>query len=123
MSAVARTVDEYIAALPDDARAVMETLRAAIRAAAPKATESISYQIPTFSYRGPLVAIAAWKRHCGMYPMSNAVIAACGDALKPYKAAGAKSTIHFALDKPPPVALVKKIVRARLKENEARGKQ
>lgn len=85
MSVAPRDIDEYMAELPEDARAVLEALRRAIKAAAPDATESISYQIPTFNYRGPLVAIAAWKHHCGFYPMSKAVVAAHKDELEPVR--------------------------------------
>lgn len=123
MSVAPRDIDEYMAELPEDARAVLVALRRAIKAAAPDATESISYQIPTFNYRGPLVAFAAWKNHCGFYPMSKAVVAAHKDELKPYDTAGTKSTIRFPLGKPPPTTLVKKIVKARMKENEARAKR
>jgi uncharacterized protein YdhG (YjbR/CyaY superfamily) len=123
MSFAARDIDDYMAELPEETRVVLEALRRAIKAAAPEATESISYQIPTFNYRGPLVAFAAWKRHCGFYPMSKAVVDAHKDELKPFDTAGAKNTIRFPLGKPPPAALVKKIVKARVKENEARVKK
>ena len=123
MTVAARDIDDYLAELPEEARAVLEALRRAIKAAAPDATESISYQIPTLNYRGPLVAFAAWKNHCGLYPMSKAVVEAHKDALKPYDTAGTKNTIRFPLGKPPPTALVRKIVKARMKENEARLKK
>ena len=122
MSVAARDIEGYLADLPEEARAMMETLRKAIRSVAPDATESMSYQMPTFNYRGPLVALAAWKNHCGFYTMSNAVRAAFKDELKPYEAPRTKSTIHFPLGKPPPVTLIKKIVKARMKENEERAK-
>ncbi len=123
MSATARDIDGYMADLPEEARVVLEALRRAIKAAAPDATESISYQIPTFNYRGRLVAFAAWKNHCGLYPMSKAVVEALKNELKPYAAADTQNTIRFPLGEPPPAALVKKIVKARMKENEARAKK
>jgi hypothetical protein len=76
-------VDDYLAALPDETRPALEQLRKSTRAAAPKATEKISYQIPTFEYLGPLVAYAAFKRHCGLYVMSSAVIEAHQEELAP----------------------------------------
>jgi uncharacterized protein YdhG (YjbR/CyaY superfamily) len=121
VSTAARTIDEYLDALPDDARVVMDALRAAILAAAPGATERISYQMPFFSYRGHrLVAIAAWKSHCGMYPMSKAIVAELAQELRPYDTDGAANTIRFPLGKRPPVSLIKKIVKARIKETAGR---
>lgn len=115
-------VDTYLAGLPAEARAMMESLCLAIRAAAPGASESISYQMPTFNYCGPLVALAAWKNYCGFYTMSNAVLARFRDEMKPYEAPRTKSTLHFPFDKPAPVALIRRVVRARVRENEARAK-
>ena len=120
MSAPARTVDDYLAALPEEARATLEKLRKTIKAAAPKAVEVISYQIPTFRYHGSLVAFAAFKGHCSFFVMSLAVMDAHKDELKPYETA--KATIHFPADQPLPAALVKKLVKARMEVNEA-GKE
>lgn len=114
-------VDGYLAAVPEEARAALEKLRRIIKAAAPNAVESISYQIPTFKYHGPPVAFAASKGHCGFYVMSPSVMAAYKQELKPYDTATA--TIRFPADKPLPAALVKKLVEARMEENEARAKQ
>lgn len=110
-------VDEYLAAVPEDARATLEKLRKTIKTAAPKATEAISYQIPTYKYHGPLVAFAAFKNHCGFYVMSPAVMDAFKDELTPYDTA--KATIRFPVDKPLPATLVRKLIKARIKENEA----
>jgi len=120
MSAPARTVDDYLAALPEEARATLEKLRKTIKAAAPKADEVISYQIPTYKYHGPLVAFAAFKNHCSFYVMSSSFLDAHKDELKAYDTA--KGTIRFPIGKPLPAALVKKLVKARMEDNEA-GKE
>lgn len=96
-------------------------LRKIIKAAAPKATELISYQIPTFKHNGALVAFAAFKDHCGFYVMSPVVMDAHKDELKAYDTATA--TIRFPADKSLPAALVRKLVKARLAENQARMKR
>ena len=112
------TVDEYIAALPDDRRAAMEELRRTIRAAAPGATESIAYLMPAFRTHGQfLVSYAAFKNHYSLFPASEAVVDALGDELTPYLAG--KGTLRFAADKPIPTATVTKIVEIRVAENEA----
>lgn len=116
-SAPARDVDNYLAAVPEEARTALEKLRKTIKAVAPKATEVISYQIPTFKYHGPLVAFAAFPNHCGFYVMSTAVMYALRGELKSYDTA--KATIRFPAKKPLPAALVRKIVKARIAENEA----
>jgi uncharacterized protein YdhG (YjbR/CyaY superfamily) len=112
----ARDVDEYLAAVPAEARAALEKLRKTIKAAAPAATETISYQIPTYKYQGPLVAFAAFPNHCSFFPMSPSVMEAHRDELEPY--ATSKGTIRFPASKPLPAALVKKLVKARMAENE-----
>lgn len=111
------TIDAYIAAAPQEARATLEMLRRTIRAAAPKAEETISYQIPTFRLPRPLVAFAAFKNHCSFFPMSTAVMTAHRDELAAYETS--KGTIRFPSDKPHPTKLVKKLVKARIAEIEA----
>jgi uncharacterized protein YdhG (YjbR/CyaY superfamily) len=117
----AKDVDGYLAAVSAEARAALEKLRKTIRAAAPKATETISYRIPVFKYQGPLVGFAAFKKHCSFFPMSPAVMAAHRRELQGYETS--KGTIRFAADKPLPATLVRKMVRARVRENEARRKK
>jgi uncharacterized protein YdhG (YjbR/CyaY superfamily) len=118
--ATVTTIDEYLAATPEPARTTLSKIRATIRSAVPKeATESISYGLPTARHNGALVAYGAFKQHCSFFPMSYAAIAAFRKELEPYDTA--KGTIHFPLDKPLPATLVKKIVKARLAENEARA--
>lgn len=110
----------YMAALPDDRRAVLEELRQTIKAAAPEATEAIAYQMPAFRTHGHfLVSYAAYKLHYSLFPASEAVIEALGEELTPYLAG--KGTIRFRADTPIPAALVTKIVKVRLAENAARA--
>jgi uncharacterized protein YdhG (YjbR/CyaY superfamily) len=114
----ARDVDAYLAKVPGDARAALEKLRGTIKAVAPEATETISYQMPTFKHHGRfLVSYAAFKHHCSLFPASKAVMEAHGEELKPYFSG--KGTLRFTADDPIPAALVKKIVKTRLEENEA----
>jgi len=115
-------VENYFASVPEEARATLEKLRKTIRATVPKAVEVIWYQIPTFTLNErPLVSIAAFKNHCSLFPMSYAVLNAYRDELKSYHTS--KGTIRFSLDQPLPAALVKKVVKARIQEHEARKKR
>jgi len=112
------SVEDYLAALPQESRAALEKLRKTIRAAAPEATETISYQMPTFKDQGRfLVSYAAFKDHCSLFPASKAVMESHGEELKPYFSG--KGTLRFTADKPIPAALVKKIVKTRIEENAA----
>ena len=114
------TVDEYMATLPIDRRGPMETIREAVRAAAPDAVEVISYNMPAFRTHGQfLVSYDAFKRHYSLFPASGAVVDALGEALTPYLAG--KGTIRFPATQPIPVELVRRIVEVRLAENEARA--
>ena len=116
-----KDIDEYLSGVPEPARSTLERVRAAIRSAAPKtATECISYGIPTFDYKGHLVAFAAFKKHCSLFPMSKALIAEFDQDLKGYHQSG-PGTIQFPLDKPMPAALIKRIVKARVKEKKAKA--
>jgi uncharacterized protein YdhG (YjbR/CyaY superfamily) len=117
-SSPAATVDDYLAAVPEEMRVALENLRKTIKAAAPEATETISYRIPTFKHQGPLVAFSAATNHCAFHLMSPPLMAARKDELKGYDTT--TSTIRFTHDKPLPAALVKGLVKARIAENEAR---
>jgi uncharacterized protein YdhG (YjbR/CyaY superfamily) len=111
-------VDAYLAALPPGERAALERLRKTIRAAAPDATETISYRMPAFKERGRiLVYYAAFKDHCSLFPASGAVMDVLGDQLRPYFAG--KGTLRFTADRPIPARLVRKIVTLRRAEIEA----
>jgi uncharacterized protein YdhG (YjbR/CyaY superfamily) len=112
------SVEGYLAALPADKRAALEKLRKTIKAAAPMATEKISYGMPAFNHHGYLVYYAAFKDHCSFFPASNEVMARHADDLKDFEVS--KGTIRFPIDRPLPSALVKKIVKERIAENEAR---
>jgi uncharacterized protein YdhG (YjbR/CyaY superfamily) len=120
MSRPAKDLDSYLSPLPAKVRTTLEKLRKTIKAAAPKAEERISYQIPAYRYHGPLVFFAAFKNHCSLFVASKTVLKAFTGELAPYDVSG--TTIHFSADHPLPAALVRKIVKARIKENEARVK-
>jgi uncharacterized protein YdhG (YjbR/CyaY superfamily) len=115
-----KTVSAYLAALDPKKRAALQKLRRAIRAAAPKAEECISYQVPAVRFEGRvLVWFAAASKHCSFFPGAHP-IAAHKDELKAYKTS--RGTVRFAPDKPLPTTLVRKLVRARIVENRARSR-
>ena len=117
-SAAPETVDEYLAGVSKEARATLEKLRQTIKAAAPMASEGISYQMPMYKHHGMVVGFAAFKDHCSIFP-GSAVMDAHKVELSRYDTS--KGTIRFPANKPLPAALVKKLVKARIKENEARA--
>jgi len=115
----ATDVDSYLAACPEPHRTTLEKLRATIRSVVPKeTTEEIKYGMPSFQYKGGLVAYAAFKEHCSFFPMNGSLVGEFADELKAYKTS--KGTIQFPADKPMPAALVKKMVKARVAQNEAK---
>jgi uncharacterized protein YdhG (YjbR/CyaY superfamily) len=115
-----KTVDEYLAGIPEPARRTLSHLRAVIRSAAPpEATEAISYRMPAFKYQGVLVWFAAFANHCSLFPTA-AGINALKDELKGLTIS--KGTIQFPLDKPLPAALVRKLVKLRVEQNERKSK-
>jgi len=108
------TIDEYLAPLSDDKRAALEKLRKAVKSAAPKAEECISYQMPGFRLNGRLlVSFGAAAKHCAFYPGAHPV-KAHQDELKSYDTS--KGTIRFPADRPLPAALVRKLVKTRIAE-------
>jgi uncharacterized protein YdhG (YjbR/CyaY superfamily) len=114
--AAPKTVEAYLKALPEDRRSALEGLRSTIRSALPDATEHVSYQMPAFKAEGRFVVwYAAFGDHYSLYPASEGVRASLGAQLERYLSG--KGTIRFEYGKALPATLVKKIVRARLKEN------
>ena len=117
-----RNIDEYLAGFPEPARGTLGKVRAVIRSAVPpEATEAISYGMPTFKYKGSLVAFGAFSNHCSLFPMSLSVIEAFKNELKPFQTS--KGTLQFPVDKPMPAALLKKLVKARIAQNELKKKR
>jgi uncharacterized protein YdhG (YjbR/CyaY superfamily) len=111
----AEDVDRYLAMVPEQHRAALEQLRKTIRTAAPRASEGISYDIPTFRIEGrPFIWYAAWKNHCSLYPISESVLQAHADDLEGFPTA--KGTIRFPSDKPLPSAFVRDLVKQRMAE-------
>ena len=112
---VAKSVDEFLAAVPPDKRAALLRLRATIRAAAPKATEGISYGVPMFKLGGkPLVSVGHGAGHCSFYVQSPAVMRAHAADLRAYETG--KGSIRFPANRPLPAGLVTKLVKARIAE-------
>lgn len=117
----AETIDEYLAGVRDeDHRRALEKLRKQIKAAAPRAEECISYQMPAFRQNGTLVFFGNASKHCAFYPGSTA-IETHKDELKDYELS--KGTIRFQPNKPLPAALVRTIVKERLADNERKAKK
>jgi len=114
-------VDEYLATVPVERRAVLVEMRKSIRAAAPEATETIAYDMPAFRSHGGqfLVSFAAYKHHYSLFPASGAVVEALGEELAPYLAG--KGTIRFPADQPVSASLVTRVVKVRLAEVAERG--
>ena len=108
------TFDESIRSFPKDIQRILVELRKVIKAAAPESVESISYRMPAFSFKGPLVYFAAYKNHIGFYPIPGGV-KAFEKELAAYKKG--KGSVQFPIDKPLPLKLISKIVKFRVAEN------
>jgi uncharacterized protein YdhG (YjbR/CyaY superfamily) len=112
------TIDEYLSRLDAEQRVALEDLRQIIRSAVPEVEEGISYQIPAFRLAGKaMVGFGATARHCAFYLMSSTVVEAHQEELQGYDTS--KGTIRFQPDRPLPPDLVRRLVRARIAENEA----
>lgn len=114
----AKSVEEYIASFPASTQKLLKQLRKTIRAAAPKAEESISYMMPAYKYLGPLVYFGGYAKHIGFYPGTGGVDAFFKE-IKNYPFS--KGTIQFPLEKPLPLDLITQIVKFRLKQNEEKA--
>src|ERR1700740_3707572 len=113
---VAKTVEEYLANTPEPARSTLKHIRAVILSVVPKeATEVSSYGMPMFKFNGMLVGYAAFKNHCSLFPTGSGVLDRFEKELKGYRTS--KGSIQFPSDKPLSDALLKKIVKGRVKEN------
>jgi len=112
---VPETVDQYIAAFPADVKTRMQQIRKTIKAAAPKANELISYQMPGYKYFGMLVYFAAFKNHIGFYPGAGGILEFY-KKLSSFKSA--KGSVQFPHDRPIPYDIISKIVKFRVKQNE-----
>lgn len=107
-----KTVDEYLAGVPEPARTTLNKIRAVIRSAAPpEATEAISYGMPAVKHNGVLIWFAAFSNHCSLFPTAS-VIDALRDELRGFRIS--KGTVQFPTDKPLPASLVKKMVKLRV---------
>jgi uncharacterized protein YdhG (YjbR/CyaY superfamily) len=114
-----QSIDEYIATFPKETQKILQQIRMTIQKAAPKAVEKISYQMPTFYFEGNLVHFAAYKNHIGFYPTAAGIEAFKRD-LSIYE--GAKGSVQFPIDKPMPLALIRRIVKFRIAQNMERSK-
>ena len=115
--AVPKTVDEYLAKLPEPQRTTLARVREVIQSVLPaEATEVISYRIPCVKYKGMLVGYAAFNDHCSLFGMSSTLLGPLREDLKNYRTS--KGTIRFAIDKPLPAALIKKLVKSAIAEKE-----
>ncbi len=117
-NAGAKAVAYYLASLPRDSRNALERLRKDIRAAAPGAEELIAWGMPAFRQGRLLVGYAAFQDHCSFFPMSGTLVREYADLLRSYITT--KGSIHFTKARPLPSTLVRKLVKVRLAENEAR---
>ena len=117
-----KDVDDYLARVPEPARTTLNKIRATIRSVVPpETTEALSYGMPAFKYKGPLFAYAAFSNHCSLFPMGSSVMAEFQEELKRFETS--KGTIRFPVDKPPAAALIRKLVKARIAQNELKKKR
>lgn len=115
------TIDDYISLQPGEDFEALEKIRSVIKSAAPAAVETISYNMPAFKLNGMLVGFANWKNHIGFYPWNSTTVKVFEKELQAYQTS--KGAIQFQKNQPLPVALIKKIVKTRIQENNAKEKQ
>ena len=115
------SVDDYLAAQPEDVRAILQHVRSIIHKAVPDGEEVISYQVPTYKLHGTYVVyFAGWKQHYSLYPATDQLVAAFKGDLAPYKSS--KATLRFPLSQPVPAKLIERIVKFMAKEAEERAR-
>lgn len=114
-----QTVDAYIDAAPENVQPMLRQLRQAIKSTVPQADEKISYRMPFYEYHGRLIYFAAHRTHVGMYPVIGREKDLYEKELKPYLVE--KATLQFPIGRPLPIALIKKVVKARAKANEGKA--
>lgn len=118
---VPKTVEEYLAKVPEPARSTLKKTRAVIQSVLPEeATEVISYRMPVVKYQGMLVGYAAFPNHCSLFGMSGTLLGPLKNDLKKYSTS--KGTIRFPVDKPLPATLIRKLVKSAIAQNESRKK-
>jgi len=115
-----KTVDEYIAQAPKEVQEKLQELRAVIRTTAPRAEERISYGMPYYDYKGRLVYFQLWKKHIGLY-VPTPVVEEHKSELEGYETT--KATVRFPLDEKLPLALIEKLVKARVRKNDEAAKK
>ena len=114
-----QSLDEYIATFPADTQKMLQELRQTIKAAAPEAAETISYNMPTFTLQGKyLIYFAGWKNHISIYPIPPGS-AAFNKQVSQY--AAGKGTLKFPLDKPIPLQLITRMVKYRVAEEQKKA--
>jgi uncharacterized protein YdhG (YjbR/CyaY superfamily) len=119
---IPKTVEEYLSAVPEPQLSTLKKVRAAIQSVLPEdATECISYRIPCVKYKGMLLGYAAFTDHCSLFGMSGTLLGPMKEDLKNYSTS--KGTIRFAVDKPLPATLIKKLVRAAVAAKDVRSKK
>lgn len=119
---VPKTVDEYLARVPEPQRSTLDKVRAVIQSVLPEgATEVISYRIPCVKYKGMLVGYAAFTDHCSLFGMSSTLLGPFKEELKKYSTS--KGTIRFAIDKPLPATLIKRLVKEAIARKDAPKKK
>lgn len=121
-SAIPKTVDEYLAAVPEPQRTTLKKVRAVIQSVLPEgATEVISYRMPVVKYKGMLVGYAAFSDHCSLFGMSGTLLGPFQEELKKYSTS--KGTIRYPVDKPLPAVLIKKLVKHAVAQKDAKAKK
>lgn len=116
----AASIDEYLQMIPADQRALLGAVRDQINRQVPGVEETISYNMPTFRLRGkPLIHLAAWKKHCSFYPITDAVLEAYAEGLAGFK--HTKGSLHFTTERPIPPEVLEALIQDRVADHEASG--